>query len=164
MMPKHQDDLRSLLDSIEPEVLLVEVVQEDLKIESLSSYPEEMKISYDWAKSKGIEVFGFDAAITVTKEGLSPEAEIKVSEKQLDGLKGSTWKDANRPEFDALNELAQPLIDEAKWNERENRMAEVISGFRDKRNKTLILTGTWHLKFFERVFPDSSFPLRKLND
>ena len=64
------NELKDVIESFEPDQLLVEIVNDDIVKNDLSSYPPEMIFAFEWAKSNKVKVAGFDSKIDVFREGV----------------------------------------------------------------------------------------------
>jgi len=163
---KHE--LKELLERYSPNQVLVEVTEEDLDMNKLESYPEEMQFAVGWARDNRIKVNGFDSSIEVTKGGFTDEDNKKLMKNQIELLseKNRDWKDLNKPENlemldnDARTSL-EPFVDFEKELEREHEMLFNINKKAIKEGVIVVITGAGHLNFFEKNFSDAEFPLRK---
>lgn len=155
-------ELIKVLIQYNPDQLLVEIVEQDLISGNLTSYPEEMVHAYHWAKSKGIDVKGFDSPINTFKSGKAESDNQKVIEEQKKLLKNLGWKDMNKKENSQLlnTDSLKQLIDLQKEENRRIQMLRNIKKLMMPVGKVVILTGTNHLDFLEKQFPEATFPYR----
>ncbi len=155
-------ELRAVLEQYAPEVLLVEISQEDLENDTVQKYPDEMIFAAGWAKETGTTVYGFDSDTNVLAEGKTErDNQIAIDEQRAIPL-SYTRIDANKS---AVNEalktpFAVALIDPLKWDQREHEMERNINQLLDSTKRTLVITGVGHLDYFEKQFPQGTFPLR----
>ena len=165
MMPRRRQELQAILEEINPDQILVEIVDEDLLSGNLGKYPKEMVYAYRWGISHQKKVRGFDAPIDVVKKSISPE-ELKNAENEAFGIfeeSGLTWKDLNRVDHRHVEEferLQQRVIDYAKLKARYDEMLENVGRAMIKRGIVLILTGAGNLELFEGNMKEAIFPLR----
>lgn len=154
-------ELFSVLDEYDFDLILIEVQQSDLDSNNLDRYPPEMLDAFSYAKSKGIKVKGFDCGFNVILKGKSDDDNLAVIEEQKKLLAGLNWKDFNKEINLKLIDIKSEndLIDQEKWDERENLMMENIE--KELIDGTvIIITGAGHLKYFEKYFKDAEFPFR----
>ncbi|MEK6842232.1 MAG: hypothetical protein AABX84_00290, partial [Nanoarchaeota archaeon] len=74
-----------------------------------------------------------------------------------------SWKEWNKRKYDKEKEsdkLTKELIDLKKMKIRQNKMLSNIKKMVIKNGKILILTGSYHLKFFEKKLNNAIFPFR----
>ncbi len=155
-------ELQEVLGHYKPEVLLIEIQQIDIASNTLSKYPDEMVFALSWAHEKGISVYGFDSPIDVFAKGRGEKENQAVIEEQKEILKSFSWKDANKQEVcDKLyTSSAKTLVNPAKDKEREEEMLKNVKNRITDQATIVVVTGSGHLQFFEKHFPDALFPLR----
>jgi len=76
------NELEEIFKKYKPDQILVEISQEDIEKNNLNSYPPEMIFTYQWAKSNGIKVAGFDSKINVFKDGVTSADNQELIQKQ----------------------------------------------------------------------------------
>ena len=165
MLPKHQEELESLLEELNPAQVLVEIVRKDLETKNTRKYPKEMRFAYKWGIKHGKKTDGFDAPLDVVKKSIT-KRELKRVEKEAISVidkYGLTWKDFNKSKYEHIKEvdrLENKIIDRPKDKLRQRKMLENIYKMMIEDGSILILTGAGHLSFFERNFKGAIFPLR----
>lgn len=160
MTPKKE--LAEILKSYKPDQLLVEIQQKDLEKRNLANYPDEMVFAADWGKRNGIPVYGFDSPISELAEGKTEEDNEELIKNTEQIVLRHNWKDFNKDKYQEL--LSTPeeeeLIDDAKALQREQEMLKNILENAADKGVVIILTGSYHLKFFEKELPKALFPFR----
>ncbi len=156
------NELQGLIENFEPNQLLVEIANDDIVQNNISSYPPEMVFALEWAKSNKIQVVGFDSKINVFREGVVPEDNQIMIEKQKELIKKLSWKDFNKSENEKLLDIdgSDELIDQEKERLRENEMLKNIEMNIIQNGTVIIITGIAHLNFFKQNIKDAIFPLR----
>lgn len=155
------EELKEIILDIDPDLLLVEISQEDIENKNISQYPDEMRYAYRLAEELGISCKGFDTKVSVSKKGIPSELTQEIIAEQGKIIKQYSWKEFNNSDLNQkLTSLSVEMIDFEKWNQRELEMNKNIETLTPRHGTVLILTGTAHLAFFERVFPNAKFPLR----
>jgi pheromone shutdown protein TraB len=156
------NELKEVIESFKPNQLLVEIVNDDIIKNDLSSYPPEMVFAYEWAKNSNVKVAGFDSKINVFREGVMPEDNQAMIEKQKKLMKKLSWKDFNKIENEQLLDVdgLDELIDQGKERVRKNEMLKNIEANIAESGTILIITGTAHLNYFELNIKDAIFPFR----
>jgi hypothetical protein len=159
-----EDELEELLTAYEPSQVLIEIAQEDIDDENISTYPPEMVFAYVWAHRNGVSANGFDCKINVFREGVTDvdnQALIKRQKSLMEGL-CLTWRDVNKSKNNKRIDLEEvdDITDAEAERERENQMLENIRKHMIGGGTILILTGCAHLDFFEENIPNAEFPLR----
>ncbi|PIZ54776.1 hypothetical protein COY25_01780 [Candidatus Uhrbacteria bacterium CG_4_10_14_0_2_um_filter_41_7] len=160
------NELKAVIESFKPDQLLVEIANDDITKNDLSSYPSEMIFAFEWAKSNNVKVAGFDSKIDVFREGAIPEDNQAIIEKQKKMIKKLSWKDFNKIENEKLLDVdgLDELIDQNKERVRENEMLQNIEANIIESGTIVVITGTAHLNFFERNIQDAIFPFRNSHD
>ena len=156
------NELKEVIESFEPDQLFVEIANDDIVKNDLSSYPPEMIFVLEWAKSNNVKVVGFDSKIDVFREGVMPEDHQAIIEKQKKLIKKLSWKDCNKIENEKLLDVdgMDELIDQDKERVRENEMLKNIESSIIESGTIVVITGMAHLNFFERNIKDAIFPFR----
>jgi hypothetical protein len=155
--PLHE--LYELLNTYDPDTLLVEITQEDLVSETIETYPPEMQGAYHWAKKHAVCVRGFDVDITIEKSKINRNQQQKDLEKIKQQLTDIGWKEANKRQYRNISkEFFATYCDQERFRNRQEKMAEHIKKF--MKSKTVVVTGAAHLEFFSQQFPNATFPLR----
>jgi len=156
----NEKELEKIILDINPDLLLVEICQEDIKRDKISQYPKEMIFALNLAKKNDISYEGFDSSISILKKGISSKDEKKVIDLQEKIIKQFSWKEFNKSNLNnKLSEISKDIIDMKKWNQREHKMKSNIKNIIPEKGAILILTGTGHIPFFKKEFPNAKFPL-----
>lgn len=160
LTPHHE--LQSVLEEYQPELLLVEISQEDIDNDSISKYPDEMVFAYQWAQRNDIKVAGFDCDINTLAEGVNEKDNHLAIKEQAKVLAKYSWQEANTVKVDKLLDtpLAKKLDDPQKVKLREQKMLQNVEKMLECDQKIVVVTGSGHLNFFEECFPQALFPLR----
>jgi hypothetical protein len=162
MLPKYEAELKSILKNINPDQILVEIADKDIKQKKFDNYPKEMVYAYQWATKNNKQAVGFDSEIKIEKR-LSKKAKKEYEKKSFDLVAKFDWKELNKPEYDnyeEINDLLAKLIDNKKHKARQKEMLENIFKLINEDEVVLILTGVGHLKYFEENIKDAIFPFR----
>lgn len=156
-------ELEEVLDEISPDLLLVEIAEEDLKKEEIEKYPEEMVAACQWAKENGVQTHGFDVDIDVFRKGVGEEENERVIELQKEVMGKISWKNMNQEENLKLLDIpeARSLVDHKKEEEREKLMLSNIKGHIEHEGTVVVITGCGHLEFLEQEVPSAHFPFRE---
>jgi len=153
------DDLESVVRSIRPKQLLLEIVDEDLTQEHLEDQLPEMVEMYHFAKRQGIIARGFDARVdiiipTVTDEDLLYADRVARKHSTLG------FRELNKRQYDAVWEtIAKMVINSEAHAQRQDAMVENIRQMRIP-GENLLFCGIGHLQYLERNIPDAIFPFR----
>jgi len=164
MLPRRKNEFQSLLKTLNPDQILVEIVQKDLKSGKTGKYPKEMVFAAKWGNKNKKVVMGFDAPIEIARKDNTKQRYIDVLNKVRKLVKGLSWEDINRksyPHKTEVSRLIMELIDKKKHDAREKQMLKNVRKMTLKDGKILILTGAMHLDFFEKHIKGAIFPLRK---
>ncbi|NTW75990.1 MAG: hypothetical protein HGB34_03755 [Candidatus Moranbacteria bacterium] len=155
-------ELRAIIERYRPDLVLVEIVQEDIDSRNISDYPPEMVFAYRWAVENGVSVKGFDSKIDTFRGGFSKERNDEIVRKQGEIIAKHDWKDFNRPEIDGLLDIRElaDSIDPELEAEREALMLKNIRESIGDASAVLVLAGCGHLDFLEKAMPDAVLPLR----
>ncbi len=155
-------ELEEILNFYSPNQIFVEIYQGDINKNYLEKYPQEMIFALNWARSKKVELSGFDSEIDIFKGGFSASKNQKIIDQQKPVLNKFNWKDFNKKEiFNKINSLAEKkFIDSAANFIREEEMLNNIKKKIIPDGVVLILTGCGHLDFFEKKIKKADFPLR----
>ena len=112
-----------------------------------------------FARENNIQVIGFDSNINVINEDQSKEDEQIIIEKQSKIIKMHNWKEFNREKLSKkLNKISKSLIDEEKWDLREEEMKKNIIKSMPKIGSVILITGSGHIPYFKKNFPQAEFP------
>jgi pheromone shutdown protein TraB len=145
-----------------PNQILVEIAEGDIKKKSISKYPPEMIFTYNWARKNKIKVNGFDSKINIFKKGVKKADNLELIKKQKTIIKNYSWKAFNKEENDRLLNIddLSKIIDLEKEKIRNLQMLCNIRKFIISNGVVMIITGTGHLNFFEKHFKKAIFPFR----
>jgi hypothetical protein len=155
-------ELKDILDSLSPDLLLVEITSDDLAKDNLATYPEEMVFCVKYYKSKEIDCKGFDVDIDVINKKLSNEDVREIGNKQIEFISNYNWKDFNNDNLiEMLGSIAPDLFDRKKWSLRQSKMKQNILKLSKGYKRVVVICGCSHIPFFEKEFKSSKFPLRK---
>jgi len=155
-------ELNAILDKNQPDLILVDEYQDNIKMNRLNQSPQEVKDAIAWANANYVNIFGFGLRRTVVKKPLPSKkqlAEVAAAQKKI--LKGKSWKDANKRELASLEaKAAEPVIDQKALAQNRKQMLARINEYLPTGNKVVIFVGAAHLEFFQKNLPDAVFPLR----
>lgn len=153
------EELIAVIRNLQPEKILVEIVQEDIDAKNISKYPPEMNATYHWAVENNISVAGFDSKISEEKLEVNQEELLRDLEIVKKQFKKIGWKNANKEKHIIEGrEFLDKYCDLEKSRERQEEMAHNIE--KSCNGKTVVVTGAGHLNFFSKRFPQANFPLR----
>ncbi|MDA3836367.1 MAG: hypothetical protein PF542_01980 [Nanoarchaeota archaeon] len=156
----NENELKRIILDINPKLLLIEICQEDIKHNKISKYPKEMIFALNLAKENNISCKGFDSNINTIKKGISSENENKIIALQEKIIKQHSWEKFNNFEpNEKLTKISKKIIDLEKWNQGELEMKSNLKSLIPDKDTVLILTGTGHIPFFKKEFPNAKFPL-----
>lgn len=157
-----ENELKEILKKYNPNQLLIEVAQADIKNGKLNSCPPEMVFAYNWAKKNKIRVNGFDSKIDVYKKGITEEDNKRVIKEQKKLMKNLSWKEMNKSEnLKKINtSSARKLVNPEKEEKREYEMLKNINKAMIYNGTILIVTGCGHLDFLKRYVKGAIFPLK----
>lgn len=164
MMPEHQQELENLLRVINPDQILVEISPEDVQKENFKDYPKEMLFAYSWGKQFGKKVNGFDASLDIENATVSEEMKRQLGYEAGHLVAIINWKELNKTDteiYRRLSLLTDRIIDKEKHAQRQEKMLENIEKQMIPRGKILILTGSFHLPFFQKRMKNALFPLSR---
>lgn len=164
MMPEHQQELENLLRVINPDQILVEISPEDVQKENFKDYPKEMLFAYSWGKQFGKKVNGFDASLDIENATVSEEMKRQLGYEAGHLVAIINWKELNKTDteiYRRLSLLTDRIIDKEKHGQRQEKMLENIEKQMIPRGKILILTGSFHLPFFQKRMKNALFPLSR---
>ncbi len=153
------DDLESVVRSIRPQQLLLEIVDEELRRGELEDQLPEMMAMYHFAKGQGILVRGFDARVDIIIPIVTQEDLL-----YADGVarKYGTlgFQELNKRQYDEVWEkIARMAINPEAHAQRQGAMVENIREMR-MPGDNLLFCGIGHLQYLERTIPDAVFPFR----
>src|SRR3989304_7600813 len=107
MMPKYEEELRSILEGINPDQILVEIVEEDLKSRKLGKYPKEMVFAYKWGIRHERKVDGFDSAVEIVKKSITRKKLKEVEKEAFRIIDRYGWKEMNKSKYDYIEKLEE---------------------------------------------------------
>ncbi len=161
-------ELKEVLNSLNPDKVLVELSPEELARPVVKSIRDDMFTAYDWATENNKETAVFDVENETLKEGVTgkePEfAEFGSAIEEL--LKKHSWKELNKKEpwknsgvLDLENKLMEKYFNVEKIKERDFIMLQNI---KDNliEGKNVVLTGIGHLTFFKEQMPEAKLLFR----
>ena len=159
------NELKSILKKINPNQILIEIVERDLKNKSFKGYPNEMVYTYEWGIKNQKIINGFDFKIRTVKKPVLKNKKLlkKLDEKAIKIISKHNWKEWNKSKYDEDKEfykLQKRIIDFKNQKIRENKMLSNIKKIMVKNKKILVLTGVSHLRFFEKKLKGAIFPFR----
>ena len=157
-----KNELKEIIQKYNPNQILVEIAEEDIKNKKLKSYPPEMIFTYNWAKQNQIKVNGFDSKINVMKKGVTKKEKQRIMEEGKRLMKSFTWKDMNKPRnLKKINiKSIEKFVDSKKEKERQVKMLRNIRKLIVNEGRVIIITGCGHLDFFKKNIKGAFFPLR----
>lgn len=153
-------ELKELLLTHKPNMLLVEIQQQDLNTDNISTYPEEMQFCVNYAKEHAINCKGFDCSINIEYKKVQKEDQERLLQEQTKIIQQHNWKTFNKEEYgDILKTLSwNKVININKWNEREEHMNKNIQEIIKQQNGTIVIvTGSGHIPYFRKQFPKARF-------
>jgi pheromone shutdown protein TraB len=155
-------ELEAEFKKYNPNQILVEIAESDIKNKNISKYPPEMIFTYKWAKRNNIKVCGFDTKINIFKKGIKEADNLELIKKQKKLIKNYSWKAFNKKESDKLLDVddLNKIIDLEKEKVRNSKMLSNIKKFMIIKGVVMIITGSGHLNFFEKHFKKAIFPFR----
>ncbi len=153
-------ELEAIIKEINPDRILVEILQEDIEKVQVGSYPPEMVFAYKFARNNKIRVLGFDSKVDIFQDSVTKadDQELLLQQKRIIGNK--SWKLFNKSENAKLLTEVDQISDMNRWRKREKEMARNIRKVVFENKKVLVITGCGHLDYFEQEFPNAVFPLR----
>ena len=164
MMPEHAQELELLFTVMNPDVLFIEVLPEDVKKENFKDYPSEMTYAYVLARKFEKKVFGFDTDVDVVNLTLPTDERKKIDEEMAHIVAAANWKEFNKIDselYKKLSVLTEKCIDVDKDRQRHMGMLGNIEKNMPAHGKVLILTGSFHLPFFREHIKGALFPLER---
>jgi pheromone shutdown protein TraB len=155
-------ELETEFTKYNPNQILVEIAESDIKNKNISKYPPEMIFTYNWARKNKIKVKGFDSRISIFKKGIKKADNLELIKKQKKIIKNYSWKAFNKKENDKLLNIddLSKIIDLEKEKIRRSKMLSNIKKFMITEGVVMIITGSGHLNFFEKYFKKAIFPFR----
>ena len=119
-------ELASLISKINPDKILVEIKQSDLKRRKITSYPPEMQFVYAFARKKKIPVAGFDVPAVLFD--IKRKKEIaKLVESQIKIVRKYSWKKFNeKKSAQKIMNAILPVVLIKNWKARQKTMAANI--------------------------------------
>lgn len=166
MMPEHQQELENILRVINPDQIFTEVSEEDLQKENFKDYPQEMVYAYHWARKMGKRVNGFDAPsfLDISDSTVSEDMKRQLGREAGHLIAVVNWKYFNKTDTELYKRLSlftERIIDKEKHKERQEIMLQNIQKHMIPQGKILILTGSFHLPFFQKKLKNALFPLSR---
>ncbi|MCK5449910.1 hypothetical protein KAI32_03520 [Candidatus Pacearchaeota archaeon] len=162
IFPKHKDELKSIIEEIDPDQVLVEIEKKDLNSDEIKSYPKEIVFAYNWAIKNKKKVDAFDVDMNLWKKGVTQKDEDRIEKEWFQKYGKHNWKFFNKKTSE--NRLTiwtiDEIIDQNKMGVRQKNMLENIKRISIKEGKVLILTGAYHLDFFAKHLKQATFPYR----
>ncbi|MFH1972091.1 MAG: hypothetical protein ABIJ18_01295 [archaeon] len=157
-----KNELQKILEKINPDQLLVEIAEEDIKNGKFDLYPPEMIFAYKWGKKRRINVNGFDSKINVIRKGLTEEDNQQVIKEQKKLMQNLNWKDMNKSKNlkKIKTNSSKKLIDPIKEAKRESELLKNIKKTMIPDGIITIITGCGHLDFFSKHIKGAILPLR----
>ena len=76
-----ETELIPILENLKPDILFIEISEEDIISNNFKDYPEEMIYSFNWAKKNNIKVIGFDSKINVFAENKTEKDNEEICKK-----------------------------------------------------------------------------------
>ena len=155
-------ELEDIIRSLNPSLLLLEMLDTDIINNTITWYPNEMIFGMKLAQSMKVDYLWFDSKLSVLKKWVTKRNEQEIIEKQELIIKKYSRKDFNKEELNKkLSHISDSIIDQEKWNQRENEMKTNIIDIllKQKNKKIMIITGVGHIPFFQKKFPKANFPL-----
>jgi hypothetical protein len=152
-------ELDTLLSSIDPDVVLVEIAQEDVGKRDFGGSPREMIQALQWSQSRRKFVAGFDCPMKTKPDNYTKQTDLKITSDMQEFGRKYNWRDANK--ISVAHELAViliPFTDSQKMDTRHGCMLQNIQASLPRKGRALILTGAYHSDFFRDKFPDAKFP------
>lgn len=166
MLPKHKNELQSILKKINSDQILVEIDREiNLHSNQIKKFPKEMIFAYKWGikNNKQVDVFDTNKYGNQIKKSVTKK-ELKRAEKDfLTIFKRYDWKMMNHPnpkDEEKYKKIESQFIDYKRLKARRKVMLSNIRKLALKEGKILILTGAGHLDFFEKHLKKAIFPFR----
>ena len=151
-------ELVEVVGSLKPDMVLVEVVQEDIDSSETKNYPPEMQAVHAWAVNNELPVYGFDSSINIMRSEVDEEQMEADLETVKQYFRKLGWKQANRNQRPPVDFFAR-YCDLSLFAKRQEEMARNIQ--RVAHGRAVVVTGAAHLGFFAEVFPSAHFPLRE---
>lgn len=153
-------EINNILDKLNPNQILLEIVNSHLNSNKISKYPAEMRLAYEWAKKHNKNVKGFEVKSS-RKDNLTNQ-EIKIVKKVNEYVASKDWKYFNKKRhMDQIEKLLRPLpLLTREDKSRQKRMLKNIRKHMIRNGRIVIITGIGHLNFFEKHIPEAKFPFR----
>ncbi|MFT4283164.1 MAG: hypothetical protein ACMXX6_01940 [Candidatus Woesearchaeota archaeon] len=151
------EELIGFIKDFDPELILVEIVNDDIKSNNLVSYPVEMVYVLKYCNLRNIKVKGFDISIDVLNKDLSNDEVKAITRRQVDFIKDYSWIDFNKPSFiEKLNSLSGNLFDKSNWDFRQEKMKSNIKNLSNSK-RCVVVCGASHIPFFKKEFEKAKF-------
>lgn len=156
--PECARELESLLQSIDPHQILLEKEPMELEREQFKDDRPEMQFGYEWAVCRGVSVKAYDHKNTILKNNITDSQLAQVNERMGEIRSAYGWKELNHPDnVSAIESALLSVLDMEKHRRRERRMLAAVKRKMRRKGRIVILTGTYHLLFFRRQFPEAYF-------
>lgn len=156
--PEYARELESLLQYIDPHQILLEKEPIELEREQFKDDRPEMQFGYEWAVRRGISVKAYDHKNTILKNNITDTQLAQVNERMGEITSAYGWKELNHPDnVSAIESVLLSVLDMEKHHRRERRMLAAVKRKARQKGRIVILTGTYHLLFFRRQFPEAYF-------
>jgi len=155
-------EIERILNNLNPDQILIEMINKDVKSKNFKEYPTEMKFAYGWAKDHNKKVYGFDdGTFPYKNKTMLTEKDHERIEKLNSYLKGKDWKELNKAKYfkEFWRVLGEDPIPKGQ-RPRQKNMLKNIKKFGVREGKIVIFTGVSHLDFFEKNLPGAKFPFK----
>ena len=151
----YKKELLELFDEINPDQVFIEKLKTELSQKRFLDDRPEMKIAYEWSLKNNKLVNPYDYKQSIIRRGVET-LEIDKANSQLTKITNKIgWKELNRfKNISMLKKVLEPLLDEDKYKNREQRMLQNINKTILSNGRILILCGTLHVPFFKSKFKE----------
>jgi hypothetical protein len=151
----YKKELLELFDEINPDQVFIEKLKTELSQKRVRDDRPEMKIAYEWSLKNNKLVNAYDHKQSIIRSGIETP-EIDKANTQLTKItKKIGWKDLNSlKNILVLKKVLATILDEDKFNQREQRMLQNINKAILSNGRILILCGTLHVPFFKSKFKE----------
>ena len=159
--PSCRRQLKQILKKLNPDQVLVEIIDADLKKRKFKNYPKEFIDAYEWAVKNKKIINGFDVPIRIEKPFFKKELR-QINRDMANVISKHDWKEWNKSKYDdEIYGLTKNVIYVKKHKLRQRKMLVNIKRTMIPRGKILVLTGIGHLNFFERYLKIADFLFRR---